>query len=43
MLDDDRAVEDVFFGPGGAWSALPKSSIHVSLEYDQRSAFEKTG
>jgi 3-hydroxyisobutyrate dehydrogenase-like beta-hydroxyacid dehydrogenase len=31
MLADDRAVEDVFFGPGGALRVLPKSSIHVSL------------
>src|SRR6476660_9681424 len=31
MLADDRAIEEVFFGPGGALSALPKSSIHVSL------------
>jgi 3-hydroxyisobutyrate dehydrogenase-like beta-hydroxyacid dehydrogenase len=31
MLADDRAVEDVFFGPGGALKALPKSAIHISL------------
>jgi 3-hydroxyisobutyrate dehydrogenase-like beta-hydroxyacid dehydrogenase len=31
MLADDRAVQDVIFGPGAAIESLPEGAVHISM------------